>query len=219
VFTDRGVTHRLIDDALAAGYTALVVTVDFPVSGIRARDLRSGFTVSDAVPSVAAAGLPGAFVPHATQQLVDPGLAWSDIAAMASRYRVPVLVKGVLAPDDARRAVAEGAAGVVVSNHGGRQLDGAVATATVLADVVDAVAGTGDVLVDGGIRRGADILRALALGASAVMVGRPLYWGLAVGGAIGVERVIELLLEEFANALILSGAHSARALHPGLLRR
>ncbi len=218
VFEDRGVTHDLIDRALACGYSALVLTVDFPVSGRRERDVRSGYVVTHPVPSIVPAGIDTAFEPHRTQTVMDARLSWADVSSVAGRYNAPILVKGILRAEDALLAVEHGAAGVVVSNHGGRQLDGAPATATVLAEVVDAVGGRGDVLVDGGIRRGTDILRALALGARAVMVGRPLYWGLAVGGAAGVERVIALLLEEFANALILSGANAARSLRRDLLR-
>lgn len=212
VFTDRGLTRSLIESALASGYSALMVTVDFPVSGLRERDTRSGYTVNHTVPAVAAAGTEGSFEPHRAQNLVDARLRWKDIGDLASRYPVPVVVKGIMSARDALLAFEHGAAGVVVSNHGGRQLDGVAATAAVLAGIVDAVDGRGDVLVDGGIRRGTDVLRALALGAGAVLVGRPLFWGLAVGGAAGAQRVLELFLEEFANALTLSGADSARAL-------
>jgi 4-hydroxymandelate oxidase len=217
VFADRGVTNHVIEAALIAGCEALVVTVDSPLSGIRERDLRSGFVVRDVVPTVHATGVPGAFEPKDAAELIDPQLNWADIADLASRYSAPVLVKGVLAADDAARALAEGAAGVVVSNHGGRQLDGTPATATVLPGIADALAGRGEVIVDGGIRRGTDVLRALALGATAVMVGRPLFWGLAAGGAAGAQRVLELLLEEFRNSLALSGAGAARSLHRSFL--
>jgi isopentenyl diphosphate isomerase/L-lactate dehydrogenase-like FMN-dependent dehydrogenase len=212
VFADRAITDSLIEGALAAGYEALVVTVDFPVSGIRERDLRSGFSVDAAVPSLAATGIESGFEPHRAQHATHAQLTWKDIGDIAARWQVPVLVKGILSADDALHALAQGAAGIVVSNHGGRQLDGTPGTATVLPGIVDAVAGRGDVLVDGGIRRGADVLRALALGANAVMVGRPLYWGLAVGGAEGAQRVLELYLEELRNALILGGAGSAGSL-------
>jgi 4-hydroxymandelate oxidase len=217
VFSDRAITDTLIEQALGAGYEALVVTVDFPVSGIRERDVRSGFSVTAAVPSLAGTGIESGFQPHKAQHATHALLTWQDIDDIAARWPVPVLVKGILTPDDAVRAFDHGAAGIVVSNHGGRQLDGAPGTATVLAGIVDAVAGRGDVLVDGGIRRGADVLRALALGADAVMIGRPLFWGLAVGGAAGAQRVLELFLEELRNALILSGAGSARSLHRGFI--
>jgi isopentenyl diphosphate isomerase/L-lactate dehydrogenase-like FMN-dependent dehydrogenase len=218
VFKDRALTNDLIESALGSGFEALVITVDFPVAGIRERDLRSGFRVRDVVPAAAAAGVQGTFEPHqTTEQLVDPTLSWSDIGNLAARYGVPVLVKGILSPDDAVTALEHGAAGVVVSNHGGRQLDGVVATATILPEIVDAMGGRGEVIVDGGIRRGTDVLRALALGAGAVMVGRPLFWGLAAGGAPGAQRVLELFIKEFRNALVLSGAISARAVHRGHL--
>lgn len=212
VFSDRAITDDLIDEALEAGYEALVVTVDFPVSGIRERDLRSGFSVTSAVPSLAQTGIEGGFEPHRAQHATHAQLSWKDIGDMTARWPVPVLVKGILTPGDAEHAFANGAAGIVVSNHGGRQLDGTPATASVLAGIVEAVAGRGDVLVDGGIRRGSDVVRAIALGANAVMIGRPLYWGLAVGGAAGAQRVLELFLEELRNTLILSGANSARSL-------
>lgn len=218
VFTDRGVTHHLIEEALMAGYEALVVTVDFPAVGVRDRDDRTGFVVDTAVPAMSAAGLGGDPQPKDASCIVDPRLSWDDIASLASRYGVPLLVKGILAWEDGERAVAEGAAGIIVSNHGGRQLDGSAGTATVLAEIVDAVAGRASVLVDGGIRRGVDVFRAIALGADAVMVGRPVYWGLAVGGAAGAQHVLELLIEEFRNSLILSGANSATALNRGFLR-
>jgi isopentenyl diphosphate isomerase/L-lactate dehydrogenase-like FMN-dependent dehydrogenase len=218
VFADRGLTHQLIESALAFGYEALVLTVDFPVSGVRERDLRSGFVVSDVVPAVAATGMDRAFEPHTTQHIIDSTLTWKDVAAVASRYRVPLLVKGILSVADARLAFEHGAAGIVVSNHGGRQLDGAPATATVLPAIADAVAGRGDVLVDGGIRRGSDIVRALALGAKAVMIGRPLYWGLAAGGEPGAQRVLELMLAELRSALVLTGAGAVARLSRDLLR-
>jgi 4-hydroxymandelate oxidase len=217
VFTDRTITDNLIDQALAAGYEALVVTVDFPVSGIRERDLRSGFSVTSAVPSLADTGIERGFEPHLAQHATHAQLTWKDIGDMVARWPVPVLVKGILTPSDALHAFAHGAAGIVVSNHGGRQLDGTPATAAVLADIVDAVAGSGDVLVDSGIRRGTDVLRALALGANAVLIGRPLYWGLAAGGAAGAQRVVELFLEELRNALILSGANSVSSLDRGFI--
>lgn len=217
VFTDRGLTHHSIESALAFGYEALVVTVDFPASGLRERDLRSGFVVTGGVPAVNAAGIDVSFEPHSTEHILDAGLTWADVAALVSRHRVPVLVKGILTADDARRAFDHGAAGIVVSNHGGRQLDGTPGTAAVLAGIVDAVGDRGDVLVDGGIRRGTDVLRALALGAKAVMVGRPLYWGLATAGGAGVRRVVDLFCAELRNALILSGAGSARRVGRHLL--
>ena len=133
-------------------------------------------------------------------------LTFADIEWLAGLSGLPVLVKGVLRADDARACVAAGAAGVVVSNHGGRQLDGAIAPADALAEVVDAVGSQVEVLVDGGVRRGSDVLKALALGARAVLVGRPALWGLATGGATGVEQVLRGLAGELAQAMALAGA-------------
>ncbi|HYB29493.1 MAG TPA: alpha-hydroxy acid oxidase [Solirubrobacteraceae bacterium] len=144
--------------------------------------------------------------------LIDPGLTWEDIERFAAETPLPVLVKGILTPGDAQRAVHHGARGIVVSNHGGRQLDTVLAGADALPAIVEAVGGQLDVLVDGGIRRGTDVVKALALGARAVMVGRPVVWGLAVGGAYGAQRVLEILLTEFDVALALAGAPRAREL-------
>jgi 4-hydroxymandelate oxidase len=139
---------------------------------------------------------------------MDPGLSWADLEKIASACDLPVLVKGVLTREDAALAVEHGAAGVVVSNHGGRQLDCAMSTANALADVVDSLQGRGTVFADGGLRRGTDVAIALALGADAVLVGRPALWGLAVGGAQGAQRVLELLRSELELTLALCGCAS-----------
>jgi 4-hydroxymandelate oxidase len=207
--TDRGATRELIDDAARRGYEALVVTVDRPVLGIREREWQVSLRdpVADIprhdpaqTPAVPAAALYGQ---------IDPDLRWPDIARFADESELPVLVKGVLTAEDAELAVAHGAAGVVVSNHGGRQLDTVLSGADALGPIVDAVSGRIDVLVDGGIRRGTDIVKALALGARAVLIGRPVTWGLAVGGADGARHMLETLLAEFANALALVGCPRA----------
>jgi 4-hydroxymandelate oxidase len=143
-----------------------------------------------------------------TFELMQPALGWADLGEMASDCRVPVLVKGVLTGEDAALAIEHGAAGVVVSNHGGRQLDRCLPTADALPEVVEAVDGRSPVLVDGGIRRGVDVAIALALGADAVLVGRPALWGLAVGGEAGARRVLELLREELELTLALCGCAS-----------
>jgi isopentenyl diphosphate isomerase/L-lactate dehydrogenase-like FMN-dependent dehydrogenase len=150
---------------------------------------------------------------------IDPALTWRDVERLAAEVSIPVIVKGILSSEDARLAAAHGARGVVVSNHGGRQLDSVPAGADVLAAIAQAVGDRIDVLVDGGIRRGTDVLKALALGARAVMVGRPVLWGLAVGGGAGARRVLEILLGEFDTALALAGARSASDLGPGFLTR
>ena len=151
--------------------------------------------------------------PHDTDALIDPDLSWADVATFAADSPLPVLVKGVLTAEDARLALEHGAAGVIVSNHGGRQLDTVLSGADALPEIADAVGDRLDVLVDGGIRRGTDVVKALALGARAVLIGRPSLCGLTVDGAAGVQRVIEILLAELHNALTLVGAPRADALN------
>jgi len=210
-FRDEGVTRELIAEAVDSGYEAIVVTVDAPRGGNRERDRRTGFKIPEeiGVPSVEAAlGSDRAVTIEETFGLMEPALTWSDLEDLASDCRVPVLVKGVLTAEDAAQAIDHGAAGVVVSNHGGRQLDRCLATADALPEVVDAVEGKGAVLVDGGIRRGVDVAIALALGADAALVGRPALWGLAVGGEAGARRVLELLREELELTLALCGCAS-----------
>jgi isopentenyl diphosphate isomerase/L-lactate dehydrogenase-like FMN-dependent dehydrogenase len=221
-FRDRGVTDALMDEAIDSGFEAIVVTVDAPRGGNRERDLRTGFRLPEGlgVPGVAAAlGVERAVTIAETFALMTPALGWSDIEALAARCRLPLLVKGLLTAEDAELAVAHGAAGVIVSNHGGRQLDCSLATADVLPEVVDAVAGRATVLVDGGIRRGTDVVIALALGADAVLAGRPPLWGLAAAGADGARRVLELLRAELELALALCGCTSPEQLGRGHVRR
>jgi isopentenyl diphosphate isomerase/L-lactate dehydrogenase-like FMN-dependent dehydrogenase len=214
-FRDEGVTRALIEEAVACGYEAIVVTVDAPRGGNRERDRRTGFRIPAelGVPNVEAAlGSDRAITIEETFELMEPALTWTYLEELAADCRVPVLVKGVLTAEDATLAVEHGATGVVVSNHGGRQLDRCLATADALPEVVDAVEGRGAVLVDGGIRRGVDIAIALALGADAVLVGRPALWGLAVGGEAGARRVLELLRDELELTLALCGCASPAAL-------
>jgi isopentenyl diphosphate isomerase/L-lactate dehydrogenase-like FMN-dependent dehydrogenase len=219
VFADRGVSRELVAQALEHGYEALVVTVDLPVFGVRERDLRTRVrsSTADGVASAKAAGAGGAMTPADFARLVDPDLSWRDIEQFVADCPLPVIVKGVLTAEDARQAVAAGVRGIVVSNHGGRQLDTVLSGADALPPIVDAVGNELDVLVDGGIRRGTDVLKALALGARAVLVGRPILWGLAVDGADGVRRVLEILLAEFDNALALAGAPVAAELDRSFL--
>lgn len=211
VFVDRGVSRELIDVAVERGFEALVVTVDRAVAGVRDSELRSPLPPPSSEPlaDAAAAGAPGAIAPADVDGLIDPDLSWSDIESFAAEASIPVVVKGILTPEDARLAVEHGARGIVVSNHGGRQLDTVLPAADALAPIVDAVGDRIDVLLDGGIRRGTDVLKALALGARAVMVGRPVLWGLAVDGADGARRVLEILLAELDAALALAGAPQA----------
>jgi 4-hydroxymandelate oxidase len=209
VFRDRAISFDMVAQAREHGYEALVITVDFPVAGWRERDRRSGFRVE--YPS---ASNPGG-EPMTTEQLFaqhDPALTWDDIAEFSDAAQMPVLLKGILRPDDATRAVDAGVAGLIVSNHGGRQLDTVLSGADALPPVVDAVDGRIDVLVDGGIRRGWDVAKALALGADAVLVGRPLLWGLARDGRPGVEAVLRQLLDELDGSLALLGCPRARDL-------
>ncbi|WP_307859531.1 MULTISPECIES: alpha-hydroxy acid oxidase [Cellulomonas] len=211
---DRTFTAALVARAEAAGCRALVLTVDSPVRGRHARDARHGFT-----------DLPAGLVCENLRDadgrvhdlVVDPDLGWDAVAWLRATTTLPVLVKGVLHPADARLAVEHGVDGVVVSNHGGRQLDGAVSSLDALPGVVAAVDGRVPVLLDGGVRRGVDVLVALATGADAVMVGRPVLWGLAQGGAVGVRSVLTELVDELAHAMALVGAHRPRDLTPDLV--
>jgi isopentenyl diphosphate isomerase/L-lactate dehydrogenase-like FMN-dependent dehydrogenase len=212
VFRDRAVTESLIAEAEAHGYEALVVTADRPVLGVRDREARHRVRAA-----TADAGAVGGSEPVETGSRIDPTVSWADIGAFAADSTLPVIVKGILTADDARLAVEHGAAGVIVSNHGGRQLDTTLAGADALPAIADAVGGAIDVLVDGGVRRGTDVVKALALGARAVLIGRPVLWGLAVDGAAGVQQVIELLLTEFRAALTLAGAPRAADVDPGLV--
>lgn len=221
-FRDEGVTRALVEEAVESGYEAIVVTVDAPRGGRRERDLRTGFKIPEAlgVPSVQAAlGSERAVTIEETFALMDPALGWADLERLASASDVPMLVKGVLTAEDAALAVEHGAAGVVVSNHGGRQLDCVSATADALPEVVEAVGDRAPVLVDGGIRRGTDVAIALALGADAVLVGRPALWGLASHGEAGAQRVLELLRAELELALALCGCATPVELTRAHVRR
>ena len=207
-FRDRGVTRALIDQAEEAGCTAIALTVDAPRLGRRERDLRTGFVIPAdvTVPSfAAAAGRPTAGTPADMFALMDPSVGWDDLEELASGSSLPIVVKGILTAEDAGLACEHGAAGVVVSNHGGRQLDGAAATIEALPEVVDAVEGRIEVLIDGGIRRGSDVVKALALGARAVLAGRAPLWGLAARGEQGAREVLEMLRTEVELALALTG--------------
>ncbi len=215
VYRDRAATAALVARAEAAGARAIVLTVDAPLLGRRERDVRNEFHLPEGLRvenMSAVTGLAEVELRTASSSLaayfaekLDPSLTWKDVAWLRSITRLPVVVKGVVRPDDARRAVDHGASGIVVSNHGGRQLDGSPATATVLGPIADAVQGRIEVLVDGGIRRGADVLRALALGARAVLVGRPILWGLATAGEQGARAVLETFRTEIDQAMALTG--------------
>jgi isopentenyl diphosphate isomerase/L-lactate dehydrogenase-like FMN-dependent dehydrogenase len=213
-FRDRGVSRSLIDQAVDAGFGAIVLTVDMPFLGRRESDLRSGFAVPAevTVPSFAAVrGRQEAATLAEIIELLDPTLTWDDVEEIASMSELPLLLKGILTAEDARLAADHGAAAAIVSNHGGRQLDGVPASLDALPEVVEAVGDRIPVLVDGGIRRGADVVKALALGASAALVGRPVVWGLAARGEDGARHVLELLREEVRLALALLGCPSPEA--------
>jgi 4-hydroxymandelate oxidase len=209
VFQDRGVARELLAEAAEAGFEAVVLTVDVPLSGRRERDHRTGFTLPEGVvPSLARAGVGDRSAPHEVIRVFARDVSWKDVEQIADWSGMPVLVKGILTAEDALLACENGAAGIVVSNHGGRQLDGVQASLDALPEVVEAVEGRVPVLMDGGIRRGTDVLKALALGAAATLAGRPFVWGLAVEGEAGVERVLELLRDEIEMGLTLLGCRS-----------
>ena len=207
VFRDPGLTRELVERAQASGFAALVLTVDTPVLGRRERDVRTGFAIpSDLqVPALGRRGI----TPAEGLALMSPSLSWRDVEAFATLAKLPVVVKGVVTAEDADLACEHGAAALVVSNHGGRQLDGVAPTIDALPEVVDAVGGRIEVLVDGGVRRGTDVAKALALGARAVLAGRAPLWGLVVDGEAGALHVLELLRAELSLALQLVGCPRA----------
>jgi 4-hydroxymandelate oxidase len=219
---DRAGTEELVHRAEAAGYTALVLTVDAPVLGRRERDERNHLVFP---PEVRMANLQDAELPVAETGSSQPlhfaqmkaVETWHDVTWLRGLTSMPLLLKGVLNGEDAVRAADEGAAGVIVSNHGGRQLDGAAATLDALPGVVAAAGDRLEVLVDGGIRRGVHVLKALALGARAVLIGRSPLWGLAVDGEAGVKRVLEMLRDELARAMALAGTASIADVDRSLL--
>jgi L-lactate dehydrogenase (cytochrome) len=246
VWRDRGLTRELVQRARDAGYRALVVTLDTPVSGARERDIANGMNVPPKLTRAAALdaarhpdwwmrflrAAPPAFenvrdrTPSASNtttmgyvaEQFDPTATWDDLGPMLDAWDGPVIAKGVLSAADAERAVEAGATGVLVSNHGGRQLDRGPGTFEVLSEVVDAVGDRATVLIDSGIRRGGDVIAALAAGASACLVGRPYLYGLGVGGEAGVTRAIELLEGELRRTMTLLGACSPADLDESFLK-
>ena len=220
-FRDREITHSLAAEAQESGFEALVLTVDAPYAGRRERDLRLGFEVpADLLgPALTAAVGTRSLSIREVFDLVDPALTWQSLEALAAEFELPVLLKGVMTAEDAALAVDHGAAGVVVSNHGGRQLDGVPASIDVLSEVAEAIEGRIELLMDGGIRRGTDVVAALALGADAVLIGRPALWGLAVAGREGALSVLEILRSELQLALALVGCRSPDAVARDHVRR
>lgn len=243
VFREREVTARLIARARDADYEAVIITSDFPVAGKRERDLRSGllpsqrFTLAtkldilrhprwlatvatrrprlvNAERELGAGRKVDAFVGHG---MFDPSLNWDDLARYRDLWRGKLLLKGVLRADDAERAVSLGVDGVILSNHGGRQLDNAISGMDALPEVVAAVGGKTSIIVDGGVNRGSDIAKAVALGAEAVILGRAPVYGLGAGGRAGVARALEILRDEYDRTLALNGCRSSAELRPDLL--
>jgi 4-hydroxymandelate oxidase len=227
VYKDRDVTRRLVQRAEASGYKALCLTVDVPVIGNRERDLRNAYSFPYPLANFLgmelenmpvgvvneASGL-GAYI----SSKWDPALTWDDFDWFRSITSLPIVVKGILTSEDAKLAVKHGAAGIVVSNHGGRQLDSVLSGIAALPEVVEAADGRCEVFMDGGVRRGTDVLKALALGARAVLIGRPYLWGLTIGGEEGVSAVIETLRRELSNAMALSGRPTIASIDSSLVR-
>jgi 4-hydroxymandelate oxidase len=235
IYKDREITRALVQRAEAAGAEAIVLTVDAPGLGTRERDMRNRFTLPEGlvVENLAPLGkgnLPRAEGATASNVTLGSGLAayvrenfksdlsFDDLDWLCSCTRLPVVVKGVCRGDDARRSAEHGAKAIVVSNHGGRQLDTAPATAEVLPHVIEAVGDACEIYVDGGIRRGSDVLKAIALGARAVLVGRPILWGLCVGGEEGARQVLEILRRELDEAMLLGGCTNLKDVNRSLLR-
>jgi 4-hydroxymandelate oxidase len=229
VYKDRAASEALVRRVEAAGCAALELTADTPILGRRERDVRNNFSLPTDLwaPNLTADGTPpspdssaGSRSPFAAgiDALLDPDLTWDDIAWLTSISKLPVLVKGIVRADDARHAVDAGAAGVIVSNHGGRQFDTAPAAIDALGAVADAVGDRAEVILDGGIRRGADIVKAIAMGARAVQIGRPIVWGLVVDGEDGVRDVLSLLHDELDLAMALAGCRSIDEISFDLLR-
>jgi isopentenyl diphosphate isomerase/L-lactate dehydrogenase-like FMN-dependent dehydrogenase len=246
IYRDRGFTEELANRAAAAGYDALVLTTDNQVLGNRERDIRNGFAIPPrfAAGDLAAMVLKLPWllrmrreIPRITfgnyiragepidigslarrmSELLDPGLAWRDVDWLRKVWKGPLVLKGILNPREAREAVARGVDAVIVSNHGGRQLDGALSSIAALPAVRDAVAGRIPVLLDGGVRRGSDVVKALALGAACCLIARPQLWGLAIAGEEGVAHVLAVLRREIARAMALTGAASVAHLAPDLV--
>lgn len=219
VLKDRDITAAMVKRAHAAGYGAVVLTVDTPLLGRRLRDERNRFALP---PGIGLANLEGSALPASSGSGLfsffldrhDASLTWDDVVWLRSLSPLPLVLKGILTAEDTRLAVDAGAEAIVVSNHGGRQLDGAPATLDVLSEVVEAAEGRTEVLLDGGIRRGSDVFKALALGARAVLVGRPYLWGLAVNGEEGVRRVLEIIRDDLILTMALAGRPSVADIDP-----
>lgn len=227
VYRDKEITRGLVERAVAAGYTALCLTVDTPLAGLRERDHRNrlrmpahlelgNFPAAHTAMHHTGGGEGSSLGAYINSQW-DPALTWDDVEWLRSISPLPIVVKGILAPADAICAVDHGAAAVMVSNHGARQLDSVPASITMLEPIVDAVGGRIEVLIDGGIRRGTDVLKALALGARAALVGRPVLWGLTLGGEAGVRGVLDHIRGELDLAMALAGCANLEAVSRDLV--
>lgn len=222
VYRDRTVTYELVQRAEAAGYVAICITVDVQRPGNRERDLRNGFRVPMQIraanfnQAIEDTTDGSALLKYINDQF-DPSLTWEALEWLRSITSLPIIVKGLLSAQDARLAVKHGAAGIGVSNHGGRQLDTVITSCDALTPIVDAVDGMAEVFVDGGIRRGTDVLMALAMGARAVLIGRPYLWGLAVDGERGVRRVLTLLRDDLSLSMALAGAPDVASITRSLI--
>uniref|UniRef100_G3MP55 (S)-2-hydroxy-acid oxidase n=1 Tax=Amblyomma maculatum TaxID=34609 RepID=G3MP55_AMBMU len=223
VFKNRTITKELIRRAEQAKFDAIVLTVDAPVWGQRIVDVRNAFTTPEGIKlanfagtdyQVFGKGVQGSGLTKYTNDFFDPALTWKDVTWLKNHTKLPVVLKGIVNPEDASLAVRYGASAIIVSNHGGRQLDGSPATIEALTEVVQAVNGSLEVYLDGGVRTGTDIVKALALGAKAVFVGRPALWGLAYNGYRGVTRMLEILRTELNRTLALMGRNSVAELKP-----
>jgi 4-hydroxymandelate oxidase len=223
---DRAVSASFVERAVDAGYSAILLTVDLPKTGRRERDIRNAFSLPeglryanlDARRSAATADGPDPFAQNVNAN-ANPGLGWADLEWLVAKTSLPVIVKGVVRADDARHAVEAGARGLIVSNHGGRQLDYAIASLDALPEVVEAVGRDVPVLMDGGVRRGTDVLKALSLGAKGVLIGRPFLYALAVGGADAVTRMLGMLREEIELSMTLLGVRRLSELSMDLVTR
>ncbi|BCL80794.1 alpha-hydroxy-acid oxidizing enzyme [Ktedonobacteria bacterium brp13] len=214
IYRDLIVTEELVRRAEAAGYRAIVLTVDAPRLGRRERDMRNAFALpaTMSIANFSTSGYAGSYIP-------EPAIVtWQTLEWLRSATTLPIVLKGIMTRNDAQLAVAHGIDGIVVSNHGGRQLDGTIASIEALPEVIEGADGRCEVYCDGGIRRGTDVLKALALGARAVLVGRPTLWGLAVNGEEGVRHVLQLLHDELALAMSLAGCPTLQDIQASLLK-
>ncbi|KFP73588.1 Hydroxyacid oxidase 2 [Apaloderma vittatum] len=214
IHRNRAVSQQLVRRAEALGFQGLVLTADLPYTGKRRDDVRNGFRLP---PHMKLKNLEGAFE-VGKMSLLDPSVTWNDIYWLRSLTHLPIIIKGILTKEDAELAVRHGVQGIIVSNHGGRQLDGGPATIDALVEVVEAVQGRVEVYMDGGIRKGSDVLKALALGAKCVFIGRPALWGLAYKGEEGLQEVLRILQDEFRLSMALAGCANVSEIGPHLVQ-